>query len=431
MPTIFAILLLFSLCYIGWRRSLKSPLSTYYWAGLLLKVTAGFALGLVYTYFYPVGDTWDFHQGGLKWIELAAWHELLGQLAGFSSIPQEVLDQHHTGDHRSMRMYWIAALLMKLFSENYWVLSAVFSVYCFSGIWRLLNAGIRYLNAPKWAMVIAFFLCPGVLFWSSGLLKEALLLGSIGWVVSFMLEWRFSKVMPKSAWEGVLQLSFVALSIWIILQLKYYYFAVLFVCLGSWVLIDIITLQYAFLRKNMGLLLLAAVFILGVAVKIGQQAYPLLSTDQIFQSIYDNYLLLSSTPPDPKRQIILPDLAPTPLGVLQSIPQALVEGLLRPYAWEGGHVFKLLNSLDGLLLIIGLTGMVGSKRFFPHAYRQQWLGLFVALYILTLGSLLAMAAPNLGALARYRVGYTPFLLAYFLTMGRLFWARIYRRASNY
>lgn len=422
--------LLVALSLAGSRLSRKAPLCKFYWPALILKIASGVALGLVYTHFYDGGDTWAYYHSGNNWVALATPWQLLGQLIGLDSIPEAVYEQHVTNNLRAMRMQWIVGAITGFMQGNYWLISALFSLFAFSGLWRLANACVRYLNAPKWAMVIAWLAYPGLVFWSSGLLKESLLLGSIGWLVSSALGWKFSAVFPYTRLDGLLQLIFAIVGIWVLWYLKYYYFAVLFVALSSWLATDA-ALQYPFFRKNIGYLVGGLLVVIFLSIKIGQQVYPLLSADRIVESIYDNYVLLSSDPPDPSSQIILPRMEPSCWGLLQSWPKALWEGFTRPYPWEDGHIFKLLNSSDGLIMAISLGGMLAGRRWLPSAYRMRWLCLFGAMYVFTLGSLLSIAAPNLGALARYRVGYTPFLLAYLLTMGRVFWERIYRRLANH
>ena len=44
----------------------KSSLRKFFWPALLLKLIAGICLGLVYTYYYSIGDTFLYFQDGVS-----------------------------------------------------------------------------------------------------------------------------------------------------------------------------------------------------------------------------------------------------------------------------------------------------------------------------------------------------------------------------
>ena len=54
-------IVIFFVCFLFWRRQ-DRQLQLYYWPALVLKLSAGIALGLVYKYHYLVGDTFGFFE---------------------------------------------------------------------------------------------------------------------------------------------------------------------------------------------------------------------------------------------------------------------------------------------------------------------------------------------------------------------------------
>src|SRR3990170_8117515 len=56
--------------YWIWRKE-EPPLQQFFWPALLVKLTAGICLGLIYTYYYTVGDTFNYFEDGVKLANLA------------------------------------------------------------------------------------------------------------------------------------------------------------------------------------------------------------------------------------------------------------------------------------------------------------------------------------------------------------------------
>src|SRR6187549_3190835 len=64
------ILVLATFSFWFWKRESLS-LKIYFWPALILKVVAGIGLGLLYRYYYTVGDTFQYFDDGTKLAELA------------------------------------------------------------------------------------------------------------------------------------------------------------------------------------------------------------------------------------------------------------------------------------------------------------------------------------------------------------------------
>ncbi|HXR82591.1 MAG TPA: hypothetical protein VN763_16810, partial [Saprospiraceae bacterium] len=49
----------------------KTSLRKFFWPALVLKLTGGICLGLVYSYYYSTGDTFNYFHDGVKLASLA------------------------------------------------------------------------------------------------------------------------------------------------------------------------------------------------------------------------------------------------------------------------------------------------------------------------------------------------------------------------
>src|SRR5688572_22519482 len=67
---IFNLAVLTFICYRMWKQE-RSSLRKFFWPALLFRVTTGFLLGLVYTYYYTVGDTFAYFRDGVTLAQVA------------------------------------------------------------------------------------------------------------------------------------------------------------------------------------------------------------------------------------------------------------------------------------------------------------------------------------------------------------------------
>ena len=97
------------------------------------------------------------------------------------------------------------------------------------------------------------------------------------------------------------------------------------------------------------------------------------------------------------------------MSVISNAPWALVSGLFRPFLWEADNVLKVTVSLENLfILLLCATSLVRIRELLRA--QNSLITLSVIVYILLLCIFLALSTPNLGSLARYKVGFTPFLI---------------------
>ncbi len=100
-------------------------------------------------------------------------------------------------------------------------------------------------------------------------------------------------------------------------------------------------------------------------------------------------------------------LQPTLLSFLRETPRALFHVFVRPYPWEGKNPLLLLPALENLLVFVLLALMIA---FYRKPVSPGLAGFFLCFSLLLL-LVMGLTTPILGALVRYRVAAQPFLLA--------------------
>ena len=136
---VFNILLLLFISYWIWSRE-KSSLRKFFWPAFLLKIGAGICVGLVYTYYYTVGDTFNYFEDGVKLAHLAR--------ADFGSYLSFLWsgDEAHTiwssllfQQPRAMFMAKVTSIFCLLTHDNYWIISLYFSSIGFVCAWWMVK----------------------------------------------------------------------------------------------------------------------------------------------------------------------------------------------------------------------------------------------------------------------------------------------------
>jgi hypothetical protein len=147
---------------------------------------------------------------------------------------------------------------------------------------------------------------------------------------------------------------------------------------------------------------------------MAQYAHPNLNLSLVWGVIVENHRVMVAQSSDASNLIWMPALAPETLA--QHLPQALWEGLFRPYLWEPGHWLKKMAALENTaLMLLALAVLWQGIRRTAFPWQQfQYLWLMTCGYLLMLATLLPLAAPNIGNLVRYRVGYLPIIVGMML-----------------
>lgn len=395
------ILVLLAISFLLWKR-VSSPLRIFYWPALTFKLLGGIALGLLYTYYYTVGDTFAYFNDSSELAALArenfsAYVRFLWE--GDESFP--VWNKLFYQQTRSLFFVKITSVINLLTLGNYWIASLYFSFLSFLGAWSLVAVLVRLHQKLLFAAAFAFLFFPSIVFWSSGIIKESLSMGCLFFiVVVFLRLWMKEKINVR-AWI------MTALSLWILWSLKYYYLAVLMPVLCTALVMRLIVLPFFRFKKTwINLLVWCVVFT--VPLYVVSLVHPNFYPERFLEVILNNYLDFTAIS-RPGSSIHYDSLQATFGSLLYHAPKALISGLFRPFITEAHTAFQFGIALENFVLVIlAVTSIAHLKKSFDSENRL--LVLSASVYIVILCIFLALSTPNFGTLARYRVGFLPFFV---------------------
>ena len=393
-----AILLFIS--YRIWRLE-QTSLRNFFWPALMMKLTAGVTLGLIYAYYYSVGDTFLYFQDGVRLAALAradagSYFSFLWRGDESFSVWSELVYQQP----RAMFLSKITSVFCLITSDNYWMISLYYSTLSFVGAWFLvkkINTMYKNVQVPA---VLGFLFFPSAVFWSAGVIKESLAMAAL-----FFLSFIFLKVWHKEKLSWIEWLM-ILVSLWMVWSLKYYYLAIFLP-----VAFTTLTVQYLFTKFTLKSLLAKTglwFLIFTVPLLLMSILHPNFYYERLMEVVVSSYYEFQAIS-NPEDLIKYDTLKATPISILQNVPLALFSGLFRPFVTEAHTALQWLVAFENLiLLILTLVAAAGFKKSVGSQHRILLFSIII--YATLLCVFLALSTPNFGTLSRYRVGFLPYLV---------------------
>jgi hypothetical protein len=403
MSIIVAILNIAFIAFISYRVWFKdqSPLKIIFWPALLLKLLAGIALGFVYTYYYTIGDTFNYFDDGVKLAGLAR-HDARAYIGFLWSGDESfaIWSELIYKQPRAMFLSKITSLFCIWTADSYWVVSLYFSAISFFATWVLAKKIIVLVPNTAIAVILAFFFFPSAVFWSAGVIKESLAMAALLFVCYIFLRvWMRERIR-------FLECLLAVFSLWILWNLKYYYVAVfvpvaLTALIARW-LFSRLKLESLPVKVLLWFTLLAGPLLL--VTVLHPNFYPERFMEVIVSSYYE-YQAISSV----EDVIHFNSFEATPTSFLKNIPMAILSGMYRPFFTEAHTTLQLVAATENLLLLILTIGAITKIRMIVNS-DHRLLIFSLLIYIVLLCIFLALSTPNFGTLSRYRIGFLPFFV---------------------
>ena len=384
---------------------------------LTLKFIGAIALGLIYQFYYNGGDTYNYYYHAQ--IIYGAFGD------SFSNGLKLLLDNGGSTDPDTAKyvaqMYWhephsseyltsrIGAFFGLFCFGNYTVIALFFAAVSFSGLWAMYLTFVRIRPHVYKQLGWVIFYVPSMFFWGSGIMKDSLAVGALGWLFYALYRGAIQKrSIPKAAAIGFLA-AYALLSIKVYILLCFLPGALLWVFNENNELIRNQTVRV--LAKPVFFVVGGAVaFFAAVNLTKGDERYDI---DKIGErsKITADYLYETSVAQNGSAYN-LGKQDGTIGGMVKLAPQAIVTALFRPMIFEARNPIMLLSALEaGFFLIFTLrifwrTGVVATIKFV--ATTPVLVMCFV--FSLIFAASVAINSANFGTLVRYKIPMIPFYL---------------------
>jgi hypothetical protein len=383
----------------------------------LLKVMAGIFygwIGLYYGGLAKMSDTWAYHTYGIQ------EYNLLLQQPGeyFTNLFYNPYEgdsfQQFFGASDS---YWndlkgnvfIKVMsVFDIFSFGYYYVNVIlFSLLSLFGPVAIYRVMADAFPSKKLPVLLATFLVPSVLYWTSGIHKDGLIFVGISLVVYHVYfglkENRF----------GVKRIAGILLGLFLLLLLRNYILVIIIPAVFAWLL--------ASRWPQKGLVTFASLYVLFIVLFFSiRYISPQLDFPQAVVTKQKEFLKLEGNASVP-----IKELEPTVGSFMKSIPQAFTISTIRPYPSDVRHILSLAAAAEIMLLLILFATFLVFRYKTVQSNNFTWFCIFFSVSMLLA---IGFSVNNLGAIVRYRSIIIPLLVVPMVAQTN--WSRLNKLLSN-
>ncbi len=407
---------LFAWIFAVRRRRLKDPLlRRYHRNAFWLKVFSALAYIFFSLFLAKLDSTFLYYPEGMNITQLILkdfTNIRLLFIPGKDFDPNLLADSFNRGYFASESNFFIARLVtvFSFFSfGSYSVITLFFSLISFSGVWRLYRFFYEQYPHLHRQLAIAVLYLPNFVFWSSGILKDPLCTGMLGWFT-----YAVYRVLIRR--NGILKYSLVALFSAFILGLvkayilvSYLPFFLLFI-----VLTHLKTIRAAAVRLVLLCCILlitaAGAWLVGDRLQNEMEDLALTKITESVQNTQQNFMRIADLAESSFSLGVEYD--GTPAGLLKIAPAGIVATLYRPFIWESKKLSSLMSSLESLAIMLFTLYVffkAGPVRFFGALFRDPMV-MYCLFFAIIFALFVGVTTLNFGTLVRYKIPCMPFYI---------------------
>ncbi len=384
----------------------KYFLPHFYW-----KMLMSVSFALVYLLYYGGGDTTAYWEGAVKLTDLF-YYSPSDYLTEMFSTPKQgylpsYFSRYGVGRPPVWIYYdpnsWFISKIGSIFSffsfKSYLTLNLFFGVLSTIASWKFFQFVINYTKLNIRDLAIACLFIPTVGFWCSCIMKDTvvyigILAGTVGLIGILHREtrWKFSTIIGLILAVGLLlpTRSFVLLTILVAFMM-------------------VVVFQ---INKSKGAIVVFCTRFIGLAIALASINFYLMNSDSMgelgVQTLLEN---AETTQSDFKNNLTytgkkydLGKVEFTSSGMLKVAPAAIGTALFRPFIWEMGNPFMLLNGLENLIIsyffLTYLLKLYREKSF--KRILSNHLFLYSLILVLILGFFVGLTSGLFGILVRMK-----------------------------
>lgn len=382
----------------------------------LAKVVAGAVFIFIYTYYYDsaTADIYRFFNEGKVLYGALAQNpfDYLRMMTGIGA------NAPHLKEYFDKMPYWWDPELYPVYNDNRLMIryNAILNLLSFgkihvnsvianfvslAGLVAIYKFALRHiaaekLNWIKWGV----FLFPSMVFWGSGLTKEALLLPVMGFFVFYA-----DRILSGEKLKIAQYIGF-ALLFALFLLLKVYVLLLLLPCLFAF------SLSGKVKGMRAGILFPAIIFGAAIAVFAFGWLFPQFDPAAILAK-RQNFFMRFSVFVEAGSLIHEVYLEPTLQSILLYSPRAFFNVMFRPHLFESLNPVILMAAIENLLILLFSSIMAFRAFKKKELSRIEWFGIWFTLILFVF---IGLTTQVYGTLVRFKIPALPFFWLSFISI---------------
>ncbi len=368
---------------------------------LLLKVMAGIFYGWIGIYYGGLAqmqDTWGYHTNSIQ-----EYHLLFNDPQEyFTNLLRDPYESGVSKFFETTDSFWndlkgnlfIKILsVFNIFSFGHYYVNVIFySFITLFGAIAIYRVMADVFPGKKMVILLATFLVPSFLYWTSGIHKEGLIFTGISLIIYCVY------FGTKEKRFGFKRIFCLVAGLLLVLTLRNFLIIILVPAIIAWLLAN--------RRPKYGLAIFSSLYILfGILFFTARYINPRLDFPQAVVNKQQEFKKLQSG----GSTIPMKDLEPTTISFLKNTPQAINLSTIRPYPKDVRHILSLAAAIEiNALLIMFLLFLVWRNKGKNSPSKN--LVYFCVFFSMTLLLAIGFSVNNLGAIVRYRSVIMPLLV---------------------
>jgi len=375
----------------------------------IVKIISGIGLLLLYKFYYDTNgsDIFNYYKDGkviynVLYTNPTDFIKLITGIGNYSNELETYL--------RENTNYWfkafnynllndnrltirINAILHLISNHNIYVHSIFFSFFSFVGLTALYKVFKQYYSNKLILTIVVFFI-PSVIIWSSAMLKESILMFSLG---LFLLA--FFNLLKNR--KTLINIVILVISALLMFMLKFY---VLFALIPGLLFLII----NKFYSKN-PIITFSIIYGLIIMLFFNSPHISNYNLAEIMSFKQHDFINMINSSENVGSKIDLPILQPNFFSFLSATPNALVNTFLRPSIFDIHSIIVLPAVIENIIFLI--LFIVSIIFFDKNNFKKNINFIIFSLsFTITLSILIGLTTPVLGAIVRYKVPFLPFFI---------------------
>lgn len=418
-------LLLFYFFFSARRKNIHDPvLKHYHRTGFWIKALMVIPFALFNSKLSP-GDSYVLYhvEGANIYHLILRSFNNIGLLTGpgteydQSGLLADTWNSGYCRDPNNFMVVRIVAVMSFFTMGKYLITCLFFSMISYSGVWRLYRFFYEQYPHLHKHLAIAILFLPTFVFWSSGILKDPLCTGALGWITYALYEGIFKKKHLIKNTIIVVFAGYVLVLLKIYILVSYVPFLLLFL-----VLKNVNLVRNTFMKVALTLTLLGGILVgftqIMKQLQESMKKYAGESITKTIQGYQKNYAAQENWAQSNFSLGV--EFDGSMFSLVKMAPAAVIATLYRPFIWESRKISTLLSSLEGLAIMLytlRLLFTIGLVKLFK-AMRDPAI-LYCVLFSLLFALFVGATTPNFGTLCRYKIPCMPFyVIALILIMDK-------------
>ena len=412
----FYLFLFYLIFYFRRKRYYDPLLRKYHKYGFWIKVLGTIAFTIFSVYIFP-GDSVILYQNEgndiyhiiLKDLSQIKWLFQKGEDFDLSLLKDLRNAGYYTSEPNFMVIKLVAIFSFVTFGK-YMVINLIFSLIAFSGAWKLFLFFYEQYPRHHKKFAIAILYLPTFVFWSSGILKDPLCIGALGWITYTLYQIFCRKKGFIKNSILLLFFGYILATIKVYILVSYIPFFILFIILKNMQGIRNKLVKYMIAP----LLIAVFVFGFGKVLKSFDDELSEYGVNHVTESIKNlNDAIEAQTGPGAESNFSLgAEFDGSASGLVKIAPIAIATTLFRPFLWESHNFSSLLAALESLLIMMFTLFVIykaGIISFIKITLNDPLI-IYCFLFAFVFAWFVGASTLNFGTLVRYKIPCMPFYL---------------------